>query len=68
MAGDERAGADVPVFEARRLTRTFRRSGTGGRVIARALDGVDLRIEPGERADDGPDRRPDGGSDEQEVD
>ena len=25
-------------------------------------------IEPGERADDGPDRRPDGGSDEQEVD
>ena len=49
MAGDERAGADVPVFEARRLTRTFRRSGTGGRVIARALDGVDLSVRAGQR-------------------
>ncbi|MFC2640767.1 MAG: ABC transporter ATP-binding protein [Propionibacterium acidifaciens] len=49
MTSDERAGADVPVFEARRLTRTFRRSGTGGRVITRALDGVDLSVRAGQR-------------------
>ncbi|WP_316667590.1 ATP-binding cassette domain-containing protein [uncultured Propionibacterium sp.] len=49
MTGDERAGQGAPVFEARGISRTFRRSGTGGRVRVTALDDVDLTVRAGQR-------------------
>ncbi|RLP11671.1 ABC transporter ATP-binding protein [Propionibacterium australiense] len=48
MTTDDR-DHDVPVFETRGITRTFRRSGTRGRVLTTALDGVDLTVRTGQR-------------------
>ncbi|MBE6478766.1 MAG: ATP-binding cassette domain-containing protein, partial [Propionibacteriaceae bacterium] len=46
---DDEPDPGVPVFEARGVSRTFRRSGTRGRVLTTALDGVDLTVRPGQR-------------------
>lgn len=43
------AAPETPVFEARGIRRSFRRSGTGGRVRTTALDGVDLTVHAGQR-------------------